>query len=140
RVVLVPDKDDAARRLDNAERRKVVEARNAWHQASRLRVNVLRPCGIFVRRLEVLPQRRGPRLIWDVPVRRIDDEARVAFDDAGYALVELLRAAQGRIERMGAAADRTPCAFDVRLAVDGLGRRPGPRGPVVALPRERDRQ
>src|SRR4030095_11074655 len=115
RVVLVPDEDDTARRLDDAERREVIETRDTWYQTASLRVDVLGPGRIFIRRLEILSQRRGPWLIRDVTVGRIDDEARVALDDARNTLIDLLRAAQGGIERMGSAAHGTPRAFHIRL-------------------------
>src|SRR5262249_27967529 len=105
-------------------------------------IDVLRPGRILVRRLEVLPQRRRPWLVWDVAIGRIHDEARVALDHARYALIELLRAAQRGIERMRAPADRTPCALHVRLAIGRLAGRPrsGRRLPVLALTGQRDRE
>src|SRR5258705_206785 len=101
-------------------------------------------------RVDVFSQRGRPWLIRDMAVGRIHDEARVALDDAGNALIELLCAAQRRIERMRAAADGTPRAFHVRLSVGRLRRRPrpvpslveGPGGgrPGLALTGERHRQ
>src|SRR5258705_10554244 len=150
RVVLVPDEDDRARRLDDAERREVVETRDPRHEASRLRIDVLRPGRVFVVRLEGFSQRGRPWVILNMAVGRIHDEARGALDDAGNALIELLCAAQRRIERMRAAADGTPRAFHVRLSVGRLRRRPrpvpslveGPGGgrPGLALTGERHRQ
>src|SRR5207244_3250110 len=63
-----------------------------------------------------------PRLIRDVAVGRIDDEARVDLPDTGRPLLEFLRARQRRIERMRATADRTPRALDSWLPIGPLSR------------------
>jgi len=120
-VIELLQDDDVAGGLQELERPLVEHARDAAEEAARVRVDVFpfRDVGVVLEDLG--PLRPRPRLVGDLAVGRIDDEA----------LLVGLVAAEEHVRRVGAGLDVVgrqpsslvgPEALDVRLAV-GRSRR-----------------